>query len=216
MPDEGLYVPPMGGIRVSGKPLEEGMREKFTEFIDILTKRIGELESAPDHSIIFAFNVGKGFVVTPRFKKHDELDPFTAIEVIDYDPSTRRTLSIGKRETPRETPLIWWGFRLFNKTNFGLLLLSENKEEREIERREVGSKQKLPRGVWHETADGRRVPGIGELVNLKFPPETVMNIIASCSDDMAKRTRLCEEDFREVEFADGKLILSKEISGFFE
>ena len=216
-PDRGLYVPPMSGLRVSGKPLEEGMREKFMKFIDQVTKRTDEIEKALDRRFVFAFRVGKGFIVTPRFRKREDLDALSAIEVVDHDPSTGRTLTIGMQETPDEAPLIWWGFRLYERTNFGLLFLGGIDDGKgELKKGEIRNMDELPNGIWRENSDGRRVPGIKELVDTRFPPEAVMKIIADRSDDKNSETPLCREDRREIEFADGRLVLSRNMEGLFD
>jgi len=216
-PDRGLYVPPMSSLRVSGKPLDEGMREKYTEFIDQLITRIEKNETLPNHSFVFAFRVGKGFIVTPRFMKREELDALSAIEVVDHDPSTGRTLTLGTQETPNEAPLIWWGFRLYGRTNFGLLFLGGIDDGKgELKKGEIKNVDELPNGIWHENSDGRRMPGIKELVDTRFPPEAVMKIIADCSDDKNSETPLCREDRSEIEFADGRLVLSRNMEGLFD
>ena len=98
-----------------------------------------------------------------------------------------------------------------------MLILSEIKNGKgELRKSEIRNREELPPGIWCETSDGRRVPGINELVDLRFPPEAVMNILAGCGDDTANGTPLCQEDRREIEFADGKFVLSRYIDGLFE
>jgi len=200
---DGLEIPPAGSIRVSSKPLEEGMREKYKIFAERVYPKLMQMESTAGAQTILALRCGRRFLCTSDSGKGGDHEAGMAIEIVDYDPTTRRILSIGKAAVPTETPLIWWGFNLYKKTNYALLTL-----ERGDKKENKGGRIE---GIWHLDEEGSRLAVIRVIKKLHFPVKVMMDIFTDCKEqqnpsDMARN---------EIDFFDGKLILGETIESLF-
>ena len=199
----GLDIPPAGSIRVSAKPLEVGMREKYKMFAERAIPGLKRMKSTGDAQTVLAMRCGTHFLCTTGSITGKEHEAGMAIEIIDYDPTTRRILSIGKASVPAETPLIWWGFRLYRRANFALLILERGDEhDRIIDRME---------GIWHLDDHGNRLAGIRELGKLHFPCNVTMDILGE--DD--RQDNPSDMARKNIDFWDGRLILGETIDSLF-
>ena len=200
---EGLNIPPAGNIRVSAKPLEEGMKEKYRLFLDKAKPELKRIESKEDALTVLAYRCGTHFLCTTGSITGKNHEAGSAIEIVDYDPTTRRILSIGKSLVPAEMPLIWWGFRLYERTNFALLILERGDEqEKRVDRIE---------GIWHLDDGGNRLAGIKDLMGLHFPCNLIMDIFT----DHSKQKNPSEMALNKIDFWDGRLILGETIESLF-
>ncbi len=200
---KGLDIPPTGNIRVSAKPLEEGMREKYKMFVERAKPRIKGMELADGVTAVLALRCGSRFLCSSSPVDSKKYETGTALEIVDYDPTTRRILSIGKDPVPAEIPLIWWGFRVHTLTNFALLLLDYNDEhDKNLDRIE---------GLWHLDNEGNRRTSIRDLLGLQFPSKVMLTIFTKDQ----KQKNPSDMAWNEIVFSDGRLILGETIGSLF-
>jgi hypothetical protein len=193
----------MGSICVSSKPLEVGMREKYKMFVGHAKPGLKRIESTGDEVTVLALRCGSHFLCTTGSITGENHEADMALEIVDYDPTTRRILSIGKGTAPGQTPLIWWGFRLYNRTNFALLILDQVGEcVKKVDRIE---------GIWHLDNDGNKLAGMKELKGLNYPSKVILDIFTDCE----KQGNPSDMTRNEIDFWDGRLILGETIESLF-
>ncbi len=204
--DQGLFIPPMLSGPVSDRPLDDATRQLFGAHLEFLSRNRTRLPEAGERGTLFAFRCGKSFVVTELSKEYGSLDSGGPLELVDFDPITGRTLSVGKGRTPASSPIIWWGFKMFVRTNFALLLLSNPPKK-------TPQQPSMPYGVGL-AGKGRRY-SIWQLSEMNFPTGPMIDAFTtgkpSTPEDPA-----CNLDETEVEFSDGTLHLVNRMERFMK
>lgn len=198
LPDEGLYIPPMMSRCVADRPLDESTREFFRENISFLTSGRDRLPEVNERDVLFAFRRERGFIAASLSKDYERTEGSAPLELVDFDPVSGRSLSVGKGTMPLSVPIIWWGFKLFVRTNFALLLVGRPPKKESVEPVKTG----------YGFGRGSRLHSILSLSEMRFPMGPMIDVFTSGKPGTPDEPA-CNLDTTTVEFSDGVLYLAR-------